>query len=721
MNSDGTGQTRLTNVFAGNWTRGKPDSYRVERGSTAVLGTQESIPNEGLITNFQPGHGFTYTAGGGSSVDDTSFHAIGDQSLQITTDGHATQSVVTKNGISPTINISGEIIKLVVAVDNTLNLTSDGQILVAFSSDGFASSYVAFSATGTVNSAGPGGAWVTCSFSLSDTYVSGAPNLSAIDAIRIYVRDIGMGALHAWIQSISYYPPKLDHGIVTFTFDDDWVTQYTYGFAKLRSYGYPATDYVTRGLENDPAYLSLAQMHDLQDNYGWDISAHGHVSLATLTQAQCQVELLAMQDFLSTNGLNGGEHLAYTGGNYNTNIVLPLVQQYFATARQATSGQHEVFPPADYYGLKVVTLTEPSNNPSAISTQVTKAINNKDWLILVFHNLVTTAPKYSTECLVDDFNAIVDDVHSQGIQVKTISQVLAELTSTPSVTTNPATSISSTTATLSGNLSAMGSATIANVSFEYGLTTSYGSTAPAIPASLTMPGTFSANLAGLSAGTTYHYRARASGGTDGISYGSDRSFATLGGPTTPPSVTTNPATSISTTTATLSGNLSAMGSATIANVSFEYGLTTSYGNTATGSPATRTVPGIFSAALAGLNVGTTYHYRAKADGGSAGFAYGSDQSFTTSTPGGSSILFENYHATQNSSGVGLHAAQTFTPQTTHTITSAKVRLFNTGATGSVSVSIRAVDAAGIPTGANFGDLNIGGQLRHPWCLDRRAV
>ena len=274
-------------------------------------------------------------------------------------------------------------------------------------------------------------------------------------------------------------------------------------------------------------------------------------------------------------------------------------------------------------------------------------------------------------------------------------------TTPPSITTSPATGISSTTATLNGNLSAMGSATIANVSFEYGLTTSYGSTAPAIPASLTMPGTFSANLAGLSAGTTYHYRARASGGTDGISYGSDRSFATIGGPTTPPSVTTNPATSISTTTATLNGNLSAMGSATIANVSFEYGLTTSYGDTATGSPATRTVPGIFSAALAGLNVGTTYHYRAKADGGSAGIAYGSDQSFTTSTPGGSSILFENYHATQNSSGVGLHAAQTFTPQTTHTITSAKVRLFNTGATGSVSVSIRAVDAAGIPTGANL--------------------
>jgi len=139
MNADGTGQTRLTSVFAGNWTRGKPGPPPLELALDVVARSGPVIPSEGVITTFQSGHGFTYASGGGSSGDDPTFYSTGNQSLKITTDGNGTQSVVTSSVISPTINISGQMIKLVVAVDNTENLTSDGQFLVAFSSDGFVS------------------------------------------------------------------------------------------------------------------------------------------------------------------------------------------------------------------------------------------------------------------------------------------------------------------------------------------------------------------------------------------------------------------------------------------------------------------------------------------------------------------------------------------------------------------------------------------------------
>jgi len=61
-----------------------------------------------------------------------------------------------------------------------------------------------------------------------------------------------------------------------------------------------------------------------------------------------------------------------------------------------------------------------------------------------------------------------------------------------------------------------------------GLTTSYGNETPAQP--MTSTGSFSAPLAGLTPGITYHFRAKAVG--DGTAYGTDSTFGQ--GTTTPP-------------------------------------------------------------------------------------------------------------------------------------------------------------------------------------------
>jgi predicted phage tail protein len=106
-------------------------------------------------------------------------------------------------------------------------------------------------------------------------------------------------------------------------------------------------------------------------------------------------------------------------------------------------------------------------------------------------------------------------------------------------------------------------------------------------------------------------------------------YITVTAQSMPPAVTTSAATSLTTTSATLNGSLTALGTATSDNVSFEWGLTTSYGNTTT--PEAKTAIGTFSANLTGLTAGTTYHFRAKAVGN--GTAYGSDKTFTTSSAG----------------------------------------------------------------------------------------
>lgn len=98
---------------------------------------------------------------------------------------------------------------------------------------------------------------------------------------------------------------------------------------------------------------------------------------------------------------------------------------------------------------------------------------------------------------------------------------------------------------------------------------------------------------------------------------------------TPPTATTNTASGVTPWVATLNGTVSSNGAST--TVSFQYGLTTSYGYsvTATQSPlAASAVSSAVSADLVGLNCNTTFHYRVVATN-SAGTTYGADGTFTT--------------------------------------------------------------------------------------------
>src|SRR5204862_1901067 len=77
----------------------------------------------------------------------------------------------------------------------------------------------------------------------------------------------------------------------------------------------------------------------------------------------------------------------------------------------------------------------------------------------------------------------------------------------PTVATGAASSVTQTSATLNATVNPNGSEVV-ECEFEYGPTTSYGSTAPCSPApgSGTSAVAVSAALSGLSTATTYHFR-----------------------------------------------------------------------------------------------------------------------------------------------------------------------------------------------------------------------
>jgi hypothetical protein len=131
-------------------------------------------------------------------------------------------------------------------------------------------------------------------------------------------------------------------------------------------------------------------------------------------------------------------------------------------------------------------------------------------------------------------------------------------------------------------------------------------------------------LSGLLAGTTYHYRVIVTN-DQGTTYGPDYTFTTAA--PTPPALETAPASSVTATTAVLSGIVLAATLQT--SYEFEVGTDTSYsGAEIFGNAGQSAAPEAVSANLQFLVPGTTYHYRLVATNVD-GTTYGPDMMFTT--------------------------------------------------------------------------------------------
>jgi uncharacterized protein (TIGR02145 family) len=193
---------------------------------------------------------------------------------------------------------------------------------------------------------------------------------------------------------------------------------------------------------------------------------------------------------------------------------------------------------------------------------------------------------------------------------------------TPTLTTVIPSSITATEAVCGGNITFNGDASVTtrgvcwSTSHNPSLSDSWVASGSGI-------GNYSCNISGLAFGTTYYVRAYATNNY-GTGYGNEVTFTTL----LPPGALTSSASFITTSGAILNGSVNAKNSST--TTTFEYGLSTAYGNSvnADQSPVTGNSWTSVSTTLIGLTPGQTYHYRVKAVS-SNGTTYGSDIPFST--------------------------------------------------------------------------------------------
>ena len=207
---------------------------------------------------------------------------------------------------------------------------------------------------------------------------------------------------------------------------------------------------------------------------------------------------------------------------------------------------------------------------------------------------------------------------------------------TPLINTEAASNITSTMATLNGDLTSIGLAAITEGGFVYALSNedliidAAGVAKEVVNGIAT--GDFEKDITGLTAGTTYYYRAYATN-SFGTAYGRVQSFTTLAAA---PTASTTAASDITSTTATLNGNITSDGGADITARGFVYAISNAdltIENTAADTVIVSGTTGVFNSAITSLTAGTTYYYQAYASN-SLGTTYGGEQSFTTEAVAG---------------------------------------------------------------------------------------
>jgi len=202
----------------------------------------------------------------------------------------------------------------------------------------------------------------------------------------------------------------------------------------------------------------------------------------------------------------------------------------------------------------------------------------------------------------------------------------------PSVTTSPAGSITSSSAILNSTINPNGSST--NITYLWGTTVSVACASQANslagPTGLTgisnlSGATTQATLSGRNPSTTYYFCAAATNGI-GTTYGTVTSFITLAAV---PTVTTPTKTSITSTSATLGGNVTSDGGSAVTGRGVCVGLSA---NPAIGGNcfSTTGTTGVFTLSATPLTQSTLYNYRAYAVN-SAGNSYSANDTFTTSS------------------------------------------------------------------------------------------
>ena len=308
---------------------------------------------------------------------------------------------------------------------------------------------VAYSGSGTTNSmqwntvGTPPGAdtgWFAAEFKGSWGTQGGTFDPTNVTSIRVNHVGTTGAALNIAAVAVRPAPTLYPNGVATIYLDDLQPSQLTTAMPKLASYGYPAVlapileSISTDGVSN----LTLAQIRNLHDVNGWEVAAHSDTlanhaaGFPNLSSTVVEAAFATMRQWQITNKFDDSVTWASPLGVVNPS-VWTIAQKYgYRLHRYAENGAASL---GSRQSAGVITA------PSAIHARswsvsngdtVARATNDIDQAkalkgnaVFVFHAIGGTSSG-ATQISTADFGTIIDYINTQGLAVRTPSQILAE-------------------------------------------------------------------------------------------------------------------------------------------------------------------------------------------------------------------------------------------------------------------------------------------------------
>ena len=255
-----------------------------------------------------------------------------------------------------------------------------------------------------------------------------------IDAIRIELGTVVQKTATLQLAEIALTPVGKE-GEVILIFDDGYESILP-AIALMNEYGFKGNLAVItdRVIGNERGYLSLKQLKQIKDEYGWDLINHsGHHVNAIETYINNDdidgfaADLLAGAKFLIKNDLNTTPNWYIYPHGATNKAIKDVVGKYYSFAR-TTINQPETYPFGDPLGVKTISADSSESSGikvfvpvSELESAIIDAKTYKLPLFITFHR-INSLPGDKPGYKLSEFKKLIDFIKKENIKVKTLRE-----------------------------------------------------------------------------------------------------------------------------------------------------------------------------------------------------------------------------------------------------------------------------------------------------------
>ncbi len=272
-----------------------------------------------------------------------------------------------------------------------------------------------------LGSIGPSSPWHQFSATFS------APANAASVTIFHVIKGVGFLEVDNYSLKRVADPTKFAAGFVSIVFDDGRRSSYDIALPILDNAGLKSSHFIVTGRMGAgfPGFIKTNEVLDIQSR-GHEVGSHTrtHRDLTLLSASEQLSEISGSRQDLLNIGISEVKSFAYPFGSFNNSVVQTVKNSGYLGARATIDGDN--LRNENPYLIKRESM-EINTTLSKAKADIDKAIANKTWLVLTFHQVDTSGNQFSVTPQL--FQGIVDYLKAKNVTVRTFKDGLTQLSS----------------------------------------------------------------------------------------------------------------------------------------------------------------------------------------------------------------------------------------------------------------------------------------------------